>query len=338
MLDAGRFAGADVDKGGAEGVLSSCSWKQLYGLSSLEERRGWLTLLAKAQTGDWTGGKRREYLAESLMEQCGGQPGAFPVLHRMVAPSLVCRSMVLDSMLKKTLATWKGNEPVSVWNVGSGAEFRWPRIRTDLKRDVSWHECELPVIAELKRRLFKSAPVAEEFAVVQQHTVSSMCDFPAVLGDPDRNHVIIFDGVMDCLPVAQKSILLTAVRRACPRALLIFDALDEKGAAFDNRRPERFTGHPALRMYGLPGDIGEFFLQNGWALHEAVKIMDGVVKLACTRFHLPKVIGKLKLPAAVTAHYHCYRLLAASGLMSVNGAENRRNEWLFSTDQGEETR
>lgn len=281
------------------------------------ERTAWHDASARALAGRWCG-DFRDPPAEYLLDALGGV-AHLPVLHPAVNPCVVARARILDAMLLDAL---RGAERAEVWHIGAGFDARWHRLGPYLPgmlAEVVWHEVDTPRVLALKEALLRDSPFAGAYAAVVRHDVPDVANMGEIAcimqqGEPSMRRIVVMEGVLDLLPAHAKHGLLAVLRQAVPEGLVLLDALDAAGAAFDNRRPERFTGHPALRVYGTSDDAGLFFLDAGWAVTCTHAIMERVPAMVCARYGLPAVLGRVPLPAAMTDHYRCYALHPAHDL------------------------
>ncbi|MDR3043311.1 MAG: class I SAM-dependent methyltransferase [Desulfovibrio sp.] len=309
---------------GGRGVTAGALFpRQALAALTPVERTAWHDASARALAGRWRG-DFRDPPAEHLLEALGGADH-LPALHPAVAPCVVARARILDAMLLDAL---RGAEHAEVWHLGAGFDARWHRLgphHPDMPAKVAWHEVDTPRVLALKEELLRDSPFAGAYASVVRHGVPDMPDMPNMKvmaeiarimpqGEPGVRRIVVLEGLLDLLPAHVKHGLLGALRHAMPGGVVLLDALDAAGAAFDNRRPERFTGHPALRVHGISDDAGLFFLDAGWAVTRSHAIMKRVPAMVCARFGLPAVLARVPLPAAMTAHYRCYALRPAHDL------------------------
>jgi O-methyltransferase involved in polyketide biosynthesis len=297
--------------------MGALSPRQALAALSPAERTAWHDASARARAGCWRG-DFRDPPAEYLLKALGGA-AHLPALHPAVNPCVVARAHMLDAMLLDAL---RGADHAEVWSIGAGFDARWRRLgphHPEMPAQVVWHEVDTPRVLALKEELLRDSPFAGAYAAVVRHVVREEEDMGEIArimcqGASPTRRIVVMEGLLDLLPAHAKHGLLVALRHAMPEGVLLLDALDTAGAAFDNRRPERFTGHPALRVHGTSDDAGLFFLDAGWAVTRSQAIMGRVPAMVCARFGLPAVLGRVPLPAAMTDHYRCYALRPAHDL------------------------
>ena len=115
---------------------------------------------------------------------------------------------------------------------------------------------------------------------------------------------MIAEGLFDLLPPRSKGRLLKVLAETLPRAVVVFDTLNEAAAAYDNKNPARYTGDSSLRTYGLADDAGRLLLENGWMATRAESVFREVQ--ACPLRGWWKPLSWFPLSGSMRNAYRCF--------------------------------
>ena len=282
------------------------SWPRSYAELIPLERTAWLDMCARGSAPSWTRGRFSDELAEHLVGSVGRSP-EYAALHPLVPPCILLRAKMFDRLLSELLKSSTQRQFIHVWTIGAGFDSRWARMEA-MYPEVCFHEADTKRIVDLKTELVGQSPLAASFGRVLRHAVHSWRDLAAAMQDYPGPRIIVAEGLFDYLPEHEKRELLHALHDNNAETVLLLDALNIHGAVYDNRRPEWYTGDPTLRVHGLPGDPGAFFLEAGWALTRCRSIFAELPALLCRRYRVLRWIKYLPIPAAFAQKYQLYSL------------------------------
>ncbi|MEA4991634.1 hypothetical protein SDC9_27284 [bioreactor metagenome] len=284
----------------------SFSWPKRYAELLPFERTAWLDMCARGCATSWAREGFSDGLAEHLVGSVGQSP-EYATLHPLVAPCILLRARMFDRMLSELLMRSSQRQFVHIWTIGAGFDSRWARMGA-MFPEVFFHEADTKRLVDLKTEMVGKSPLAASFGRVLRHAVNSWRDLAATMQDYPGPRIIVAEGLFDYLPEHEKRELLHALHGNNEETVLLLDALNMYGAAYDNRRPEWYTGDPTLQVHGLPGDPGAFFLEAGWALTRCHSIFAELPALLCRKYRVLRWIKRLPIPSAFAQKYQVYSL------------------------------
>lgn len=289
--------------------LQSTTWPQSYAELIPLERTAWLDMCARGCAPAWAREGFSDELAEYLVGSVGQSP-EYAALHPLVTPCILLRAKMFDKLLSELLMGSTQRQYLHIWTIGAGFDSRWARMAAMFPA-VCFHEVDTKRIVDLKTQLVGNSPLAGSFGQVQRHAVDCWRDLAAVMQKYPGPRIVVAEGLFDYLPQHEKSELLKYLHGSNEESVLLLDALNMHGAAYDNRRPEWYTGDPTLRVHGLPDDPGAFFLESGWALTRCHSIFAELPALLCRKYRLLRWVKNLPMPASFTQKYQLYSLTSA---------------------------
>lgn len=264
-----------------------------------------------------------------------GEPPAWRKLHPLCWMGVCARTLILDRFANTVLAAWSREPSLSVWSLGAGFDARWARLPLMASGKVAVHEWDAPELLRAKRKLLLRSPWVVAYERVRAHSLeideaepadepvppkgsgpdagvpaksSPRCRWEEALRDAAAQEkgpvLVIAEGLFDLLPPRSKGRLLKVLAETLPRAVVVFDTLNEAAAAYDNKNPARYTGDSSLRTYGLADDAGRQLLESGWMATRAESVFREVQ--ACPLRGWWKPLSWFPLSGSMHNAYRCF--------------------------------
>jgi O-methyltransferase involved in polyketide biosynthesis len=237
-----------------------------------------------------------------------GEPPEARSLHPSMAYGVAARSRaVFAAMRKEAERLSSQGESYEIWLIGCGFHSRCETEAIDalpgcIARVV---DLDLPALIDIKHELLQ--PYKQRDVSI----VRMSCDTKELaerLSNADHAVIAVIEGRFDYLDHVTRAAVLRSLAARAPRSLLILDSLSERGAEFDNRQPERYTGSPDLRLLGVPDDAGWYFLQLGWTLTSSVPLFVEMRDILASRAPLLGALRRLPLPSSIRPLYRLFNL------------------------------
>lgn len=177
-------------------------------------------------------------------------------------------------------------------------------------------EVDSAPLTDLKNELDRRAPAPGELPphVAVERRVADTPNLAEALPDSDRPLIAVLEGHFDLLDAGERHALLDTLAAKAPNAFLVLDGLSEKGAAWDNRTPERYTGSPSVRLSGVPDDAGDAFVKSGWRLCDETPLFPAMKALFATRTPALGLVRHIPLPKSFNALYRMFGLRPVTSL------------------------
>lgn len=253
-------------------------------------RTGWNDACCRAADGDG------DAFARWLVEAHGPSP-ALAGLDPSVAIGVAARRQAFDRLVRLAVAEIAGRGMAyEVWLLGVGFDARWDIVGAP-PADAATRVLafDLPAVLAARAQLLADTPLP----VRRQPAIAIPVDFSRAIGalpGSDLPVIAIAEGLFDHLDATARAALLARLAAAAPGMVLLADGLDRRGAAFDNRRPERFTGDGGLRFVGAPADAVAFHRQCGWETRRQVPLFGEMAGLVAARRPALRWLRHLPLP------------------------------------------
>lgn len=235
------------------------------------------------------------------LHETHGPAPAFAGLDPSVAVGVAARRLAFDRLHRLAAAefTARGLRH-ELWLLGAGLDARWDIAGTPPDKDAAKDAArvlafDLPEIQAARAQLLQAMPLPRR----GQGTVPVPIDFSQAIDAFPSSEVPVIalaEGLFDHLEASARAALLARLAAAAPRVILLADGLDHRGAAFDNRRPARFTGARELRFVGAARDMVAFHRACGWETRRQVPLFGEMAKLVASRRPGLRWIAHLPLP------------------------------------------
>lgn len=273
-------------------------------------RTAWLDAGSRALESARRDALFEDAFATWLIATFGHAPG-FDRLDRSLKLGIVARTWRFDrAVIAQIERAMRSGETVEIWSLGAGFDTRWMRLAEISPQVVSRYVAfDTPEVIEAKRRLFAQYPLAERYDLPEFRPVSlpeSLADaLPSTMG----RVIVVAEGLVDFLAPRVRADLLDSLKRKAPRSVLLLDALSRRGTDYDNRRPERYTGDPALRMADAPDDPVAYHAAAGWLATDRQSLFAAMRDVLVHRH--PRLLGRMdrfRLPHGMSQLYQLHTL------------------------------
>lgn len=252
---------------------------QLANLDGLG-KTAWLTAYCHHKAGE-TYALRRP-VSDWLIDAAGPPPFAVKIAMRTLH-GVAMRALTMDTWLDECLQTHAPNcGPLTVMSLGCGFDSRWFERLSRNGSIARWIEVDREHVLRAKQSILAQSPFMQDYTRVERRVVDLTGDIGALAEDIEGPVIVIAEGVLDYLPLADRRRVLSMLRQRLDLKGVILDAQNAIFQRLANMEAEKNTGDKGVRFVGSPMNPTSFLSKIGLNVKKRKSPMPALAAISST--------------------------------------------------------